>query len=71
MNDNNRPRWKVCIYYRCEGGRFQEKWCEVEEFEDVASFIETGHAWDTIAHIAVTRINPVHPGLTVEAAAEL
>lgn len=68
MNDNQ-PRWKVCVYYRLGNNKFWEAWREVEEFDDISEMVETGPNRDTIAHIAVTRINQEHPDMTIEQAA--
>lgn len=69
MNDNDEPRWKICVYYRLGNNEFWEEWREVEELEDISEMVDKGPPKDTIAHIAVTRINQEYPDLTIEQAA--
>jgi hypothetical protein len=65
-------RWLATVTYRSERGPIEVDHC-FDELEELHILVERGPHWDTIETIAVRR-NPravIHPGLTVERAAEL
>lgn len=67
---NPMKRWKARLFYRRTEG-IEEEVCELEELDELADIVEAGPHWDTLQVIAIHRINPTLPGLTLEDAQKL
>jgi hypothetical protein len=63
-------RWRLVAHYRVDAGLVDVEH-NIGELAELHMLIERGPHWDTIERIEITRINPIHPGLTVEQSEDL
>lgn len=62
-----RARWRAVVTYRSAVGPVDvEHW--LDELADLHDLVEAGPHWDCIEGIAVERVNPISPGLSLETA---
>jgi hypothetical protein len=60
-------RWHAIVYYQTDQGPLEVEH-DFEELEELHDLVEHSPHWDTIIKIEVFRVDPIHPGLTVEQA---
>lgn len=64
-------RWAATVTYRTDNGPLTVEYL-LSELKDLDNLVERGPHWDTIAGIAVERVNHcTDPHLTIEEAARL